>query len=107
MQVLTTAPLSPQVRDGSEVGWLQAARALSLLVLRSPLHRVQATQELVTLLSVSSERVRHRAAEALRLMGEASANEPRLSIAQMGGVERFVTMLAHGSIEAQERILRL
>ena len=104
-------PLIPQraaqVRDGSEVGWLQAARALSLLVLRSPLHRVQATQELVTLLSVSSERVRHRAAEALRLMGEASANEPRLSIAQMGGVERFVTMLAHGSIEAQERILRL
>ena len=99
--------LAAQVRDGSERSWGAAASALSQLVLKSSSYRIQSKLELIQLLVEESQQVRQRAGEALRRMAEVCAGEPRVSLAQLGGVERFVALLERGFVEAQEFTLWL
>ena len=95
--------LARQLKDGLPYGQEMAASALSQLALKSATLRVQVTQELVGLLGSNLSDVRGRAANALRAMN-ATHNES-MSIAMAGGIDRFVHLLTHGSVEAQEYAL--
>ena len=97
--------LARQLRDGQPFGQEMAAGALAQLALKSAALRVQVTQELVALLGSSVSAVRHRAAEALRDMNAEAGADSRMSIAMAGGIDRFVSLLKDGSVEAQEYAL--
>ena len=97
--------LARQLRDGMPGGQEMAASALSQIALKSAGHRVQVTQELVVLLGSPTPAVRGRAAEALRDMNAEAGADSRMSIAMAGGIDRFVSLLKDGSVEAQEYAL--
>ena len=95
--------LARQLRDSpTETGQAYAATALSQISLKSPEHRVQVTQQLVTLLGDDSDAVRQRAATALKDMAAVGGSETRMTVAMAGGIDRFVSLLEDGSAEAQE-----
>ena len=98
-----------QLKGGSECAQAMAASALSMIARMSPELRIQATTQLVSLLSSSSPDVRQRAGNTLRDMtagkgGEDTATQRAAAMA--GGVAPLVSLLKDGladeRVEAQE-----
>ena len=99
--------LAEQLNNGTSVAQANAASALSQIALKSPEHRVQVTQQLVTLLGSEVDAVRQRAATALKAMAAKGGADTRMTVMMAGGIDRFVSLLKDGSVEAQEYALWL
>ena len=100
--------LALHLRDGTASGQTMAANALSKIALKSAQHRLQVTQQLITLLGSDVEAVRQRAGTALKAMSaEGDHGGQHLTVAMAGGIDRFVSLLKDGSVEAQEYTLSL
>ena len=99
--------LAIHLRDGTASGQTMAANALSKIALKSAQHRLQVTQQLITLLGSEVEAVRQRAGTALKAMSADGDGGQHLTVAMAGGIDRFVSLLKDGSVEAQEYTLSL
>lgn len=103
--------LANQVRDGSQHGDVElvdnAANALAQIALKSPQHRVQVTAQLIALLGSPVLEVRQRAWSALKDMANVGGADSQMTVAMAGGIDRFVSLLKDGSVEAQEYALWL
>ena len=103
-----------QLENGSERAIVSAAKALSLIALRSPEHRPAVTQDLVVLLGSKDEMVRQRASDTLRGLAVEERPAARRRLAPFtGGPQKaaeLVTLLKDGlkdgRVEAQEYALR-
>ena len=93
--------LARQLQTGTAQGQALAASALSQIALKSPEHRVQVTQQLVSLLGSEVDAVRQRAASALKDIASVGGSDTRMTVAMAGGIDRFVGLLKDGSVEAQ------
>lgn len=98
-----------QLKDASDAVQSQAAKALSLIALKSAMLRVKVTQQLVGLLGSEVEETRKRAGVALRDMASTGGDESQKMVAMAGGVAPLVSLLkdglADGRVEAQEYAL--
>lgn len=98
-----------QLQVGGEETQSYAANALSQIALKSSMHRVQVTQQLVGLLGSDSEETRKRAGIALRDMAAEGGDESQKMVAMAGGVGPLVSLLKDGledgRVEAQEYAL--
>ena len=100
--------LARQLRDGTtSQGQTHAASALGQIALKSAQHRVQVTAQLIKLLGHSDSHVRQRAWTALKDMAESGGSESQMTVQMAGGIDRFVSLLKDGSLEAQEYALWL
>ena len=62
------------------------------------------TAQLIQLLGSSDVKVRQRAWTALKGMAESGGAESQMTVQMAGGIERFVSLLKDGSLEAQEYV---
>ena len=99
--------LAKQLRAGTTSAQLNAALAMSQIALKSPQHRVQVTAQLISLLGASEAEVRQRAWNALKDMAAEGGSDNRMTVQMAGGIDRFVTLLKDGTLEAQEYALWL
>ena len=99
--------LAKQLRSGTSSGQVNAALGLSQIALKSPQHRVQVTAQLIQLLGAPEPEVRQRAWTALKDMAAEGGSESRMTVQMAGGIDRFVSLLKDGSLEAQEYALWL
>ena len=60
------------------------------------------TAQLIQLLGSPDVKVRQRAWTALKGMAESGGAESQMTVQMAGGIERFVSLLKDGSLEAQE-----
>ena len=99
--------LARELRDGTPSAQTNAASALSQIALKSPQHRVQVTAQLIKLLGSPLSEVRQRAWTALKDMASEGGSESQMTVQMAGGIDRFVSLLKDGSLEAQEYALWL
>jgi hypothetical protein len=99
--------LAKQLQDGTPSSQQDAAAALSQIALKSPQHRVQVTAQMIILLGSDSMDVRQRAFTALQDMAAEGGSDNRMTVKMAGGIDRFVSLLKDGSLEAQEYALWL
>ena len=99
--------LATQLSDGTPEGQINAASALSQIALKSAQHRVQVTAQLIKLLGSPDPSVRQRAWNVLKNMAAEGGSESQMTVLMAGGIERFVSLLKDGSLEAQEYALWL
>ena len=62
------------------------------------------TAQLIQLLGSPDVKVRQRAWTALKGMAESGGAESQMTVQMAGGIERFVSLLKDGSLEAQEYV---
>ena len=99
--------LAHQLRNSLPETMESATAALSEIALKSTNHRVMVTQELTILFSDREEEVRKRAGDALKDMAAKGGSGTQMTVAMAGGIDRFVSLLKEGSLEAQEYALWL
>ena len=102
--------LAAQLSIGTTASMSAAASALSQIALVSSQYRIQVTAQLIKLFSSDVEGVRQRAGAALQGMsesGRSGSDTQQMTVAMAGGMDRFVTLLKDGSVEAQEYALWL
>ena len=99
--------LARQLEVGTPLAMSAGASALSQLALSSTEVRIQVTAELIILLGSDVESVRKRAGGALKDMAAEGGSHSQMSVSMSGGIDRFVSLLIDGSLEAQEYSLWL
>ena len=98
--------LARQLQGGSLSSQVNAASALSQIACHGDC-RVTVTAQMIILLGSPTPEVRQRAFNALQAMAAEGGSDSRMTVKMAGGIERFVSLLKDGSLEAQEYALWL